>query len=181
MSCVKSVLIALILLPLLACKPLSDDLTPSGEDKRPQVQAGSIGTEVGQEAPDFTALDSLGNSHQLSTELGGSRGVVLYFTMWCPICDSHMSHLRSQIMPDFSDVTFLMVDYVTGSVTASRSAQVSNGYANLTVLADQYQELMETFKGGMGITVVIGADGIVRMNEDYKDGSKLRQVLAELP
>jgi len=33
----------------------------------------------------------------------------------------------------------------------------------------------------MGTTVVIDSAGIVNMNEDYKDGVKLRAVLGELP
>jgi hypothetical protein len=92
-----------------------------------------------------------------------------------------MAHIRSQLIPEFPNVRFLVIDYVTGSVAASRAAQLANGYASFTVLADSDQALHDTFKGSMGITVVIDGAGIVKMNEYYKDGRKLRETLAALP
>jgi len=40
---------------------------------------------------------------------------------------------------------------------------------------------MQGYKGTMGTTVVIDSAGIVKMNEDYRDGSNLQSVLAGLP
>jgi len=171
----------LLMLMIMGCQEITDDLSPSGADKRPDVQAGSIGTQVGQQSPDFAVQDTLGLSHALTTELAAADGVVLYFTMWCPICDSHASHMRSAIMPDFPQVTFFLVDYVTGSIAASRSAQLSNGYAGMTVLVDADLSLYNLYQASMGTTVVIDSTGIVQMNEDYKDGAKLRSVLESLP
>jgi peroxiredoxin len=168
-------------LSVAGCQQVADDLSPSGSDKRPDVVAGSMGTQVNQQSPDFAVQDTLGNSYALSTELASADAVVLYFTMWCPICDSHASHMRSTIMPDFPQVKFFLVDYVTGSITASRSAQLSNGYASSTVLVDVDQSLFDLYQASMGTTVVIDSTGIVRMNEDYKDGVKLRAVLEALP
>ena len=163
------------------CGDITDDLTPSGEDKRPTVVAGITGHEVGQLSPDFTASDTLGNPVTLLSKLATADAVVLYFTMWCPICDSHMSHIRSNVVPNFPSVAFLMVDYVTGSVSAARSAQISSGYTDFTVLADGDQSILDLYKATMGTTVVIDSTGIVRMNEDYKDGTRLREVLEGLP
>lgn len=160
---------------------MADDLSPTGQDERPDVVAGSMGTQVGQQSPDFTVSDTLYTARALSTELGTADAVVLYFTMWCPICDTHASHLRSSIIPDFPNVTFFLVDYVTGSVAASRSAQLSNGYASSTVLADTDQGLFDLYEASMGTTVVIDSSGIVQMNEDFKDGAKLRATLEALP
>ncbi len=168
------------LLGLSGCQGLSDDLSPEGSDQRPDVAAGSSGSQVSQLAPSFTAVDSLGATHTLAAELATVDGVVLYFTMWCPTCDSHMSHIRSSLMADFPNVTFLIVDYVTGSVVASRSAQLANGYASFTVLADTGLALYNDFDGGMAVTVVIDSAGIVQFNEDYKDGAKVRATLAAL-
>jgi peroxiredoxin len=164
----------------LGCGNVSDDLFPSGDDKRPSVVEGSTGTSVGQVSPDFTVQDSLANPVTLSTELNGSSGVVLYFTMWCPICDSHMSYIRSNIRPNFSSVQFFLVDYVTGTVSACRSAQISNGYTDFTVLVDTGQSLLDRYNATMGTTVVIDSFGVVQMNEDFKDGSKLIDVLESL-
>ena len=169
------------LLLVAGCQELGDDLTPSGTDRRPDVVAGSMGTQVDQQSPDFAVQDTLGNSYALSTEVATADAVVLYFTMWCPICDSHASHMRSATIPDFPQVKFFLVDYVTGSITASRSAQLSNGYAGSTVLVDEDLSLYNLYQASMGTTVVIDSTGIVKMNEDYKDGVKLRAVLESLP
>ena len=171
----------LLMLMLMGCQEMTDDLSPSGADKRQDVVAGSIGTQVDQQSPDFAVQDTLGVSRALSTELASADGIVLYFTMWCPICDSHASHMRSAIIPDFPQVRFFLVDYVTGSITASRSAQLSNGYGSSTVLVDVDQSLFDLYRASMGTTVVIDSTGIVYMNEDYKDGVKLRAVLEALP
>ena len=170
-----------ILLALAGCKGVTDDLNPSGEDKRPVVVAGSSGTQVGQLSPDFSVQDTLDVTHTLSDELAASGGVVLYFNMWCPICESHTSHMRSTIIPDFPLVRFFLVDYVSGSIAVSRSAQLSNGYGSSTVLVDANQALFNLYRASMGSTVVIDSTGIVRMNEDYKDGVKLRETLQALP
>ncbi len=165
---------------LMGCQEIVDDLAPSNNDKRPTVSLGSTGSEPGQLAPEFTVVDTRNNSYTLSDELLQADGVVLYFTMWCPICDSHMSHIRSHLLSDFPNVSFLTIDYVSGSVSASRAAQLANGYANFVVLVDSNQALLDVFKGGMGIIVVIDRDGTVQLNEDYKDGRKVRETLETL-
>ncbi len=174
----------LLLWGLLAgCGGTVDDLNPSGADKRPSVPAGTIGPSVGQRAPDFTLSDSLGNSLSLSSILASAKGVVLYFTMWCPICDAHMSNMRSNVVPLYPNVRFFLVDYVSGSVADARNAEVSNGYAGseFTVLADTTQAVLGAYAATMGTTVAIDSAGIIRMNEDYKDGVRLIEVLGSLP
>ncbi len=160
-----------------------DDLAPSGADERPAVQAGTTGPFVSQIAPDFTVSDSLGNSLSLSSVRASAQGVVLYFTMWCPICDTHMSNMRSNVVPLFPNVRFLLVDYVSGSVANARNAEVANGYAGsqFTVLADTNQAVLGTYAATMGTTVVIDSAGIIQMSEDYKDGVRLIDVLGSLP
>jgi len=169
------------LLAVAACEGVTDDLIPAGYDKRPDVEAGTIGTQVGQQSPDFAMLDTLGNSRGLYDELSRADGVVLYFNMWCPICDAHASHMRAEIMPNFPDVSFFLVDYVTGSVSNARSAQLSNGYAGMQVLVDADQAVFDLYQASMGTTIVIDSAGIVKMNEDYKDGVKLAETLKVLP
>ena len=181
MSIVKLLTFGIGLMLLAGCSDTFDDLNPSGKDRRPTVEQNVPGPFVGQNAADFTLTNTLGESINLATELSSTKGVVLYFNMWCPICDSHMSHMRSHIMPDFPNVKFLLVDYVSGSVDRSRSAQLSNGYATLDVLVDSNETVLNQFNATMGTTVVIDNSGIVRMNEDYKDGSKLYDTLEALP
>jgi peroxiredoxin len=173
----------LLLFTLVACGNMMDDLNPSGNDKRPLVQPGTTGPAVGQNAPDFTLSDTLGNSVTLSSVVPTVQGVVIYFTMWCPICDSHMSHMRSSQLPSFPNVRFYAVDYVSGTVADARNAEISNGYdgSGFTVLADTQQTVLGLYQATMGTTIVIDRTGVVRMNEDYKDGSRLQTVLANLP
>jgi peroxiredoxin len=160
-----------------------DNLLPSGEDKRPPVQAGTVGSAVGQQAPAFSTADITGTAVTLADALGGRQGVVLYFTMWCPICDSHMNNMRAYVAPNFPQVGFYLVDYVSGSVADAAAAAAANGFGggSIAVLTDVSRQLTTNFQGTMGTTIVIDGTGIVRMNEDYRDGTRLQAVLASLP
>lgn len=166
---------------LTGCEGMTDDLFPSGEDKRPDVEEGTIGTQVGQQSPDWSLNDTFGNSRGLYDELASSTGVVLYFTMWCPVCDEHMGRMRIEVIPNFPTVQFFLVDYVSGTITNSRHAQEDYGYTDIETLVDTVQEVFNLYEASMGTTVVIDKDGIVRMNEDFKDGVKLTETLQALP
>lgn len=168
----------MVLLQLLGCQ---SDLTPSGEDERPVVQTGIIGHQVGQIAPDFTLESSINGFHTLSSELANHDAVVFYFTMWCPTCDEHMGHMRASYISQYPEVQFFLVDYVNATVVDARSAQLSSGYGDMRVLADTNRTVWGLYDGDMGITVVVDSNGIVQMNQDYRDGSKLGEVLESLP
>jgi peroxiredoxin len=173
----------LLLLTLVSCGGMIDDLNPSGSDDRPIVQSGTTGPAVGQNAPDFTLSDTLGNSVTLSSVFPTVQGVVIYFAMWCPVCDAHMSNMQSSQIPSFPNVRFYAVDYVSATVADARNAEISNGFlgSGFTVLADTHQTVLGLYQATMGTTVVIDRTGVIRMNEDYKDGSRLQTVLSGLP
>lgn len=177
--CTSKIALCCIVFMLASC---GTDLLPSGTDKRPPVQCGSVGPNVCQNAPDFTLFDSLGTSVTLSMMLASSGGVVIYFTMWCPVCDTDMTDMRSSIMPAFPNVTFLVADYVSGTVADARNAEVSNGYdgSGFIILADTQQTVLNLYKAAMGTTVVVDRNGVIMMNENYKS-AKLQSVLAALP
>jgi peroxiredoxin len=179
MSSDRLILAGMLLVSLAGC---GDNLSPSGADKSPVVVAGSAGSSVTQKAPDFSVPDTAGAPVTLASALAGRKGIVLYFTMWCPICDSHMSNLRAFIAPLHPDVGFYLVDYVSGSVTGAASAAQASGYGggSFTVLADIGMALLGAYQGTMGMTVVIDSTGVVRMNEDYRDGVRLQSVLGQL-
>ncbi len=168
---------------LLLSAGCGDNLFPSGEDKRPAVQAGSSGGNVSQKVPDFAVADITGATVTLASSLAGKKGAVFYFTMWCPICDSHMSNMRSTITPLFPDVNFYLVDYVSGSVSGAAGAASANGYSGgvFVTLADVNHTLENNFQGTMGTTVVVDNTGIIRLNEDFRDGTRLQATLAALP
>jgi hypothetical protein len=78
------------------------------------------------------------------------------------------------------------VVYVSGSVANARSVELSSGYAGsgLTVLADTDGTVIAQYRAThatMGTTIVIDSAGVVRLNEDYKDGARLRAALSALP
>jgi hypothetical protein len=184
-----------ILMTLLLCFSLNacnmaDDLFPSSDDKRVTVELGSIGNMPGQISEDFIVKDSLNNDFVLSehVDIGTNPAsdpadvVILYFTMWCPTCLSHSDHIYNTVIPQFrgrGTVVYGLVDYVSGSVSATRAAEVANGYAgsDFTVMADVGQALLNQFNGAMGITVVIASDGTILLNEDYRNGSALIEIL----
>ena len=174
---ISRILLLVALLTLSACDVL-EDLSPTGEDLRQDVVPGSSGTQVSQQAIDFILSDTLNVDMTLSVEYPLTNAVVLYFTMWCPVCDSHMNYMRQNIVPGYSNVSFYFIDYVTGSVTASRQAQIANGYTDFRVLVDTDQTVLDTYNATMGTIVVIDSSGIVQMNEDFKDGSKLIDTLS---
>ena len=159
-----------------------DNLIPSGEDKRPAVQAGTTGSAVGQLAPAFSVPDIGSAAVTLTDALAGRQGIVLYFSMWCPVCDSHMNNMRSYVAPNFPQVGFYIVDYVSGSISDAASAAAASGFSGggISVLADISHQLAAAYMGTMGTTIVIDSAGIVRMNEDYRDGTRLSAVLANL-
>ena len=178
------VAVLMVSFTLAGCDGIMDDLVPSGEDKREDVVGGSMGTQVSQQSPDFSVLDTLGNSRGLYDELSQPdvTGVVLYFTMWCPICESHMNDLRSNVIPNFPTVKFFLVDYVSGSVASSLATQRAFGYTSIDTLVDSDQAVLDLYNATMGTTLVINSVGnIVEMNEDYKDGVKLTETLQALP
>jgi peroxiredoxin len=172
----------LFLVILTGCGGMMDDIAPSGRDKRPAAQPGTVGFAVSQNAPDFTLSDTLGNSVTLSSALTttNTQGVVLYFTMWCPSCTADMNDMRSSIIPAFPNVRFFAVDYVSGSI--AEAASVAGGFTgSYTVLADTQQAVLNLYQATMETTVVIDRSGVIRMNESYKDGSRLQAVLSGLP
>ena len=169
-------------LVLAGCDGITDDLRPSGDDDRPAVEEGILGAQVGQISPDFSVLDTLGNTRGLYDELSTSAGVVLYFTMWCSYCNLDTNDMRNNIVPNFPNVTFFLVDFVSDSVTDSRISQLANSQGGIETLVDSNQALFELYNADMGTTVVIDSAGnIVRMNEVYKDGVKLTETLQALP
>ncbi|MCK4705617.1 MAG: redoxin domain-containing protein [Gammaproteobacteria bacterium] len=181
----KLLSLSLLLIGLSACD-LKDDLLPSNSDDRGTVVPGSIGHMPTQIAADFTIKDMYGNDFVLSDHLAGGTNpadvIVLYFTMWCPVCLSHTDHMYTNVIPQFETrgtVVYGLVDYVSGSVSATYAQASANGYLTpkFNILADVNQAIKNQFNGAMGVTVVIDNDGTILMNEDYRTGAKLIEIL----
>lgn len=171
---------ALLLVALLS--GCGDNLAPSGSDLRTEIEPGSAGPAVGQNAPAFAVSDISGATVTLASALAGRKGIVLYFTMWCPSCEEQTAQLQTMIV-SFPEVGFYLVDYVSGTVTEAGAAAVANGVTGvgLVTLADTGRVLANALQGTMGTTVLIDAAGVVRMNEDFRDGTRLRALMGGLP
>ena len=172
MSFTKLVLILLLAASLIGCKGMQDDLRPSGEDR-----SGDQTTTDPTTQADLVVSDTTGASVDLLEVAAANRGLVLYFTMWCPVCNSHTDHMRSNIIPYYPEVRFYLVDYLSGTVAQAKTSQESSGYAALETLVDLDNLLEDRFNGTMGVTVVIDSAGQTQMQEDYKDGSRLAEIL----
>lgn len=183
MPIVKYGCLLLVLFLCTACGEIIDDLAPSGQDQRPPVVAGTSGWGVGQNAPPFSLAAIDGTNVDLTTALAGKKGTVLYFTMWCSTCDVHMMDMVGNVMPNSPDVRFFAVDYLAATAALAKEAASNAGYLNsgFIILADVTRQLEHEAAPTMGMTIVIDSSGVIRMNEDYKDGSRLRAVLSGLP
>ena len=185
MGSVKNAFLIASLAVLAGCGGMADDLNPSANNKQPLVTPGSMGYLPGQIAPDFTVHDMFGNNVTLTTALTstGVQGAVLYFTMWCPVCWTDMDNIQNVQMPAFPNVRFFAVDYVNGTIDDVRQSAIRDGYGGtpMTILADTQNIVESSYNGTMGITVVIDKTGVVRMNEDFRDGVRLHAILAGLP
>lgn len=179
--CFARFALAALLLATVSCGAVGEDLAPSGEDKR---GGGDVSTGGGFAPgfPDFTLYSIDGSENGIYGHIQSSRAVVLYFNMWCPICDGHMDHMMRTIVPANPEVTFVIVDYVSGSVEHTAAAARASGYANTAfiVVTDLGHAMTDYFDTTMASTVVIDPSGAVLMNEDYKDGVKLAATLEGL-
>lgn len=156
-------------LALVGCQ---QDLMPSGDDTRDNA--------IPAVSPDFTVSLSDGSDFTLSSALTDHDAVVLYFSMWCPVCDEHMQHLRDSFVPAYPDVQFVLVDYVSDSISATYKNQRSAGYLDFLTISDHQNVLQNLFAGTMATTVVIDKNFSVRMAETFKTGAQLEQVLDSL-
>lgn len=151
-----------------------EDLNPDSKDLRSEADLAPSNSS------NFTSVTTLNETINLEDDLLSNDAVVLYFTMWCPLCDSHMSHLRSHVIDEYNNVKFYMVDYVSGNVSQSRSSQLSNGYANLDILVDNDHNLLKQYSATMASVIVIDDEKKVLLNEDYKNGARLIDTLNSL-
>jgi peroxiredoxin len=167
----RPIQITLILFLLTMLAGCQEDLVPDDKDKRDTSQVN---------IENIIANDTKGNLINLDDALTYNDAVVLYFTMWCPTCDSHMSSIVRDFIPAYPRVAFIMVDYVSATTQQARRAQIENGYDNVTVVADENRSLSRLFSGTMASTIVIGQERELLMNEGFKNGAKIQSVLDSL-
>lgn len=157
---------------LSACE---EDMMPSGDDQR-----NTETEQVGKTIDDVTFTLSTGEQDTLNARLQTHDAVVLYFTMWCPVCTEHMISISRQYQQNYPNVDFVFVDYLTDSVEQTQSTQRSQGWDGFDTISDFDNKLENLFDGTMAITVVIDKNSIVQMNEEFKNGTRLKEALDAL-
>lgn len=163
---------ALCCLTLTACQ---EDMLPSGDDNR-----NAETEQVGKTIDDVSFTLSTGEIDSLNNRLQRYDAVVLYFTMWCPVCTEHMISISRSYQQNYPNVDFMFVDYLTRSVSQTRNTQLSQGWDGFDTISDANNALEDLFNGTMAITVVIDKNSIVQMNEEFKNGVRLSETLDAL-
>ena len=168
----KALATVFLMLTVMACQ---EDLYPQDNSS-----SKSLATTTGYTLDDFTVSLNTGQAWTLSEQLTNFDAVVLYFTMWCPVCDSHMQHIRSHLISSYPNVNFIMVDYVSGSHSHSRASQLNSGYSDFEVIADTNDYLQDVLQGTMGSIVVIDKNFVVQLNQYFKNDQTLKATLDSL-
>ncbi len=165
----KALATVFLMLAVMACQ---EDLYPQDNSS-----ARSLAATTGYTLDDFTVSLNTGQALTLSEQLTNADAVVLYFTMWCPVCDSHMQHIRNHLVSSYPNVNFIMVDYVSGNHSHSRASQLNSGYSDFSVISDTDDYLQDLLQGTMGSIVVIDKNFVVQLNEYFKNDQALKAAL----
>ena len=158
MPLIKQFVLICITLFLSACV---EDLAPENKDLRKDSNF-----EI-QISENFSISTTDGDTLNLDDELASYDAVVLYFTMWCSTCSAHMDEIDAK-QDDYPNVKFLMVDFVSGSVSQSKNSQRDNAYNHMTTLVDNNDLLQDRYKGKMASTIIINSQHEILFNEVYK-------------
>ncbi len=158
MPLIKQFVLICITLFLSACV---EDLAPENKDLRKDSNF-----EI-QISENFSISTTDGDTLNLDDELASYDAVVLYFTMWCSTCSAHMDEIDAK-QDDYPNVRFLMVDFVSGSLSQSKNSQRDNAYNHMTTLVDNNDLLQDRYKGKMASTIIINNQHEILFNEVYK-------------
>lgn len=155
------------------------NLLPDDTDLRKNNSSAIL--TVGQNAADFSLPLSDGGTLTLASAVSGKNGVVIYFTMWCPVCTSHTDELVQSIMPVYPNSRYVLVDYVSSSTLEAATLKTYGGYdpSGIGVALDRSQTFMNSYGATMAYVVIIDSTGKIRMNEVYKR-QKMEQILGGL-
>lgn len=168
MLSIKKILIPCIALLLSAC---IEDLAPESKDIR---SSDSFEVKISEDFNITTTTDEVVN---LADELANNDAVVLYFTMWCTTCGGHMDEINYK-SDSYPNIRFLLVDFISGSISQAKRQQRDNGYNNMTTLVDNDNILENMYDGKMAATIIINNQSEIIFNEVYK--SRLYDVLDSL-
>lgn len=134
----------------------------------PPVAATPTETETTEEetvepvaAPDFTALDSEGNSVQLSDYLG-TPVILNFWASWCSPCKSEMPDFDAAYQQYGEDIQFMMVNMTDGdreTVEVAKDFIAESGYSFPVFFDTEYSAAMAYGVTSIPATYFVNAEG----------------------
>lgn len=134
----------------------------------PPVAATPTETETTEEeavepvaAPDFTALDSEGNSVQLSDHLG-TPVILNFWASWCSPCKSEMPDFDAAYQQYGDEIQFMMVNMTDGGQETLESAKdfiAESGYSFPVFFDTEYSAAMAYGVSSIPATYFVNAEG----------------------
>lgn len=157
-----AIFVVFIIAASLAYKTLTKDISPQGSINSSAGDDPAV-TEEKIAAPDFTVLDSEGNSVKLS-ELVGKPIVLNFWASWCPPCKQEMPDFNKAYEDIGEDITFVMVDMVDGQRETMEKGKehITDNKYTFPVYYDTKQEAANTYGvSGLPTTYFIDKDGFI--------------------
>ena len=184
-------MIALCLVTLGLAAACASENSPASPQQAPAIPAAevetpsvsSVGTSVGDLAPEFEMLLIDGSSVTSAGLKNAGKPVFLFFfATWCPVCRSELRRMKD-IYPEFSDkVDFYMVGQdLTETLEEMEQYRVQQGYS--WPAAQPPRSMLIDLKVLQQSTkVAIDAQGTITYRDGYRKGSDStwRKVLQEL-
>lgn len=139
-----------------------------GPDQAQLERSGSIGTQVGELAPDFSVPTLAGDSFSLSAQRG--RPTVIYImAYWCATCIPEARAL-AQIHQEYGEAVSILALDIDPSSTTEALAQFKQAVGNPDYAwgFDVEQEVVRTYQvPSLDATIILDPEGYVVYRDPY--------------
>lgn len=142
----------------------------SGDTVTTEVESETAAEETDVEAeevvaPDFTVLDTDGNSVTLADRLADGKPIVLNFwATWCGPCKSELPAFEKVSAEYADDVTFMLINLTDGyqeTVDDVKEFMEENSYTFPVYFDTEYSAVIPYGASSIPLTYFVTSDGIV--------------------
>ncbi len=103
------------------------------------------GLKIGDNAPEFTANDNLGNSFNLKNQLEKGEVVLIFYRgQWCPYCNKELSQLNDSLSLIIAKGALVIA--VTPETMDNVSKTVGKTKASFPIISDSALRIMKMYK-----------------------------------